>query len=116
MQILHRCIVGVLNLCQPFSNVVFCKTQCQSQMAGTSTFMSAAGGAVYTENMYTQHIHSEMNEHTINIMKHLGADASPLYPQKQLSTIPQTQQLQMHVYRISVQQCALVMQSEANQC
>ena len=36
-----------------------------------------------------------------------------------LSTIPQTQQLQMHVYRISVQQSqcsALVMQSEANQC
>ena len=41
------------------------------------------------------------------------------YPQTQLSTIPQTQQLQMHVYKISVQlsQCsALVMQSEANQC
>ena len=41
------------------------------------------------------------------------------YPQTQLSTIPQTQQLQMHVYRISVQQSqcsALVMQSEANQC
>ena len=41
------------------------------------------------------------------------------YPQTQLSTIPQTQQLQMHLYRISVQQSlcsALVMQSEANQC
>ena len=40
-----------------------------------------------------------------------------LYPQTQLSTIPQTQQLQMHAYRISVQQSqcsALVMQSEAN--
>ena len=38
--------------------------------------------------------------------------------QTQLSTIPQTQQLQMHVYRISAQQSqcsALVMQSEANQ-
>ena len=35
------------------------------------------------------------------------------------TAIPQTQQLQMHVYRISVQQSqcsALVMQSEANQC
>ena len=41
------------------------------------------------------------------------------YPQTQLSTIPQIQQLQMRVYRISVQQSqcsALVMQSEANQC
>ena len=28
----------------------------------------------------------------------------------------QTQHLQMHVYRISVQCCCLVMQSEANQC
>ena len=40
-------------------------------------------------------------------------------PQAQPSTIPQTQQLRMHVYRISVQQlqCSgLVMQSEANQC
>ena len=39
--------------------------------------------------------------------------------QTHLSTIPQTQQLQMHVYRISAQQSqcsALVMQSEANQC
>ena len=39
--------------------------------------------------------------------------------QTQLSTIPQTQQLQLHVYRISAQQSqcsALVMQSEANQC
>ena len=51
----------------------------------------------------------------------IGADASvhrlTLCPQTQLSTIPQTQQLQMHAYRISVQQTqcsALVMQSEAN--
>ena len=56
------------------------------------------------------------------IMKHLRCrclGGMTLYPQTQLSTIPQTQQLQMHAYRISVQQSqfsALVMQSEANQC
>ena len=57
-----------------------------------------------------------------SLMKHLRCrclGGMTHYPQTQLSTIPQTQQLQMHVYRISVQQSqcsALVMQSEANQC
>ena len=58
-----------------------------------------------------------------------GADASVKHKEGQptvnytinfCTAIPQTQQLQMHVYRISVlqqSQCsALVMQSEANQC
>ena len=45
-------------------------------------------------------------------MKHLRCrclGGVTLYPQTQLSTISQTQQLQMHVYRISVQQ-SLTMQ------
>ena len=44
------------------------------------------------------------------VIKHLKCrclDGMALYPQTQLSTIPQTQQLQMHVYRISVHLCTM---------
>ena len=69
-----------------------------------------------------QHDYRMPRGSALGTMKHLRCrclGGMTLYPQTQLSTIPQTQQLQMHAYKISVQQSqfsALVMQSEANQC